>query len=113
MHEGTNASGRSDEKTVAQFEAHWKKAVGITVSVTRKKFNLTQADLAAKARCSRNVIANLESGRRTARFFDLIRIARALNMAEETLILRVLHWGIELEPNANPTRPSGHSRHEL
>lgn len=41
---------------------------------------------------TRNVIANLETGRRVITAADFVMIARALHINAETLLRRVLQW---------------------
>jgi transcriptional regulator with XRE-family HTH domain len=44
---------------------------------------------------SRNVIANLETGRRSLTLSDFLLIASALNISPEILLQRILRWGTE------------------
>jgi transcriptional regulator with XRE-family HTH domain len=48
--------------------------------------------LAAKLGWSRNVIANLETGRRVMTLVDFLLIARALRIEPERLLTRILRW---------------------
>jgi DNA-binding XRE family transcriptional regulator len=63
-----------------------------TVSSSRKDMDLTQEELAKHMGWSREVLSNIEQGRRSVTVADLILIARALNLDPETLFRRVLRW---------------------
>ncbi|MEJ0038731.1 MAG: helix-turn-helix transcriptional regulator [Gammaproteobacteria bacterium] len=54
--------------------------------------DLTQEELAKRMGWSREVLSNIEQGRRALTVSDLILIARALDLDPETLFRRVLRW---------------------
>ena len=66
--------------------------VSIVLKASREDFDMSQQDLATSLGWTRNVIANLESGRRTVRFVDFVIVARALHIEPERLLRRVLYW---------------------
>jgi transcriptional regulator with XRE-family HTH domain len=82
---------RAVQKGQRQRE-YWDRAVVATVSSSRKDMDLTQEDLAKRMGWSREVLSNIEQGRRGVTVSDLILIARALNLDPETLFRRVLRW---------------------
>lgn len=82
---------RPGQKGQVQRE-HWDRAVVATVSSSRKDMDLTQEELASRMGWSREVLSNIEQGRRAVTVSDLILIARALNIDPETLFRRVLRW---------------------
>ena len=54
--------------------------------------DVEQKELARRIGVTRNVIANLETGRRILTVADFVMIARALNVSADTLLRRVLQW---------------------
>jgi DNA-binding XRE family transcriptional regulator len=86
----------TDQKRTAQKgqrqREHWDRAVVATVSSSRKDMDLTQEELAERMGWSREVLSNIEQGRRAVSVSDLILIARALDLDPETLFRRVLRW---------------------
>jgi transcriptional regulator with XRE-family HTH domain len=68
------------------------RAVIATRSSTRKDVDVTQAELAERMTWSREIVSNIEQGRREVSVTDLVLIARALNVDPEILFRRVLRW---------------------
>jgi transcriptional regulator with XRE-family HTH domain len=65
----------------------------VIVRASREDLDVGQKELARRLGVTRNVIANLETGRRVMTIADFVMIARALNINAETLLRRVLLWG--------------------
>jgi transcriptional regulator with XRE-family HTH domain len=82
---------RAIHKVQRQRE-HWDRAVIAAVASARKDRDLTQAELAEHLGWSREIVSNIEQGRRGVTVSDLILIGRALNIEPETLFRRILHW---------------------
>ena len=53
---------------------------------------MSQEALADKLGVSRDVVANIEAGRRRVEVSDLILIGRALDVDPEVLFRRVMRW---------------------
>lgn len=66
--------------------------VCIILRATRLDLDLSQDKLAAPLGWTRNMVANLESGRRTLTFADFVVIAKAFNIEPERMLRRILHW---------------------
>jgi transcriptional regulator with XRE-family HTH domain len=63
-----------------------RKEVGVTIRKRRKALNMTQAELAKRARLTQGYISLLESGRSKAPSLQVAQqIARALDMTLEEL----------------------------
>jgi transcriptional regulator with XRE-family HTH domain len=82
---------RATHKAQRQRE-HWDRAVIAAVASARKDRDVTQAELAERLGWSREIVSNIEQGRRGVTVSDLILIGRALNIEPETLFRRILHW---------------------
>lgn len=68
------------------------RAMVATIISTRKDSDVTQAELAERMGWSREIVSNIEQGRRDVSITDLILMARALNVDPETIFRRVLRW---------------------
>lgn len=79
--------------TLEKERLRWERVTAIVLTGTRRDMDVSQHELAARLGWTRNMIANLESGRRSLRLSDLFLIARALNISPETLLLRIMRWG--------------------
>lgn len=66
--------------------------VGIILRATREDLDISQEKLGEILGWTRNVVANLESGRRTLTFADFVVIARAFNIEPEKMLRRILLW---------------------
>jgi transcriptional regulator with XRE-family HTH domain len=53
---------------------------------------MSQRELAARMGWTRNMIANLESGRRSVRLIDFVMISTPLGIDPERLLRRILQW---------------------
>jgi len=71
----------------------WERVTAIVLTGTRRDQDVSQQELADRLGWTRNMIANLESGRRSLRLSDFFLVARALNVTPETLMLRIMRWG--------------------
>jgi transcriptional regulator with XRE-family HTH domain len=83
----------SSLQTVARERERWERLIGIVLTGTRRDLDLSQQTVAERLGWTRNMVANLESGRRSLRLTDLFLIARVLNIGPETLMLRIMRWG--------------------
>ncbi len=70
----------------------WERVAAIVITTTRRHKGVSQQELADKLGWTRNMLANLESGRRGVRFGDLILVAEALGIEPETLVKRIMQW---------------------
>jgi transcriptional regulator with XRE-family HTH domain len=73
--------------------ARWERVASIVLTATRNDLDVSQRELAARLGWTRNVIANLETGRRGLTLSDFLLIAGALNINPEILLQRILRWG--------------------
>lgn len=83
------------KKTQAQIRRqrdHLDRAVIATLSSTRKDVDITQGELAERMAWSREIVSNIEQGRREVSISDLILIAQALKVDPEILFRRILRW---------------------
>jgi ribosome-binding protein aMBF1 (putative translation factor) len=64
----------------------------IIIRATREDFDMSQETLAVRLGWTRNMVANLESGRRTLTFADFVVITKAFNIEPEKLLRRILQW---------------------
>jgi len=79
------------KKAEAQRE-RWNRAVVAVLAATRRDKDVSQEALADKLGVSRDVVANIEAGRRRVEVSDLILIGRALDVDPEVLFRRVMRW---------------------
>ena len=74
-------------------ERKWlEKVISVVLSASREDSDVSQQQLASKLGWSRNVVANLETGRRVMTLADFVLIARALRVEPERLLTRILRW---------------------
>ena len=66
--------------------------VSTILKASRIDADVSQEKLATMLGWTRNMIANLETGRRVVRVDDLVVISRALNIEPERLLRRILQW---------------------
>jgi transcriptional regulator with XRE-family HTH domain len=62
------------------------------LNASRKDADVSQSELATMLGWTRNMVANLESGRRVVRLTDFLLVARALRIEPERLLRRILQW---------------------
>jgi transcriptional regulator with XRE-family HTH domain len=86
-----------ERKTAAlqKQRARWERVASVVLTATRNDLDVSQRELADRLGWSRNVIANLETGRRSLTLSDFLLIASALNISPEILLQRILRWGTE------------------
>ncbi|MTD57154.1 helix-turn-helix domain-containing protein [Amycolatopsis pithecellobii] len=78
--------GDEDTDLSQTDEQVWLVALGQRIRTRRRALNLTQADLARRARFDRSGIAELEEGGRNLRLSSLRRLAEALKMHPADLL---------------------------
>ena len=66
--------------------------IAAILKASREDQDLSQAEVASRLGWARNMIANIESGRRAVRFTDVVLIAKAINVDVERIVHRVLQW---------------------
>lgn len=66
--------------------------VRVVLKASREDSDRSQQDLATSLGWSRNMIANMETGRRAIGFVDFVMVARALRVEPERLLRRIFHW---------------------
>jgi DNA-binding XRE family transcriptional regulator len=71
----------------------WERVAGIVLAGTRRDLEVSQRELADRLGWSRNMVANIESGRRRMNLGEFIIVAYALNIGPEILLQRILRWG--------------------
>lgn len=59
---------------------------------SRRDADVSQQELAARLGWTRNMVANMEGGRRQIRFVDFLLISKALAVNPVTLLDRVIRW---------------------
>lgn len=90
-----------DKSSALQRErARWERVAAIVLTGTRRDLDVSQRELAARMGWTRNMVANLESGRRSLQLSDFLLVARALNISAETLLQRILRWGQSHRPDS-------------
>jgi transcriptional regulator with XRE-family HTH domain len=75
--------------------ARWARVASIVLTATRNDLDVSQRELAARLGWTRNVVANLETGRRGLTLSDFLLIAGALHINPELLLQRILRWGTD------------------
>ena len=69
-----------------------ERAIRAVLGASRGDLDVSQRQLALKLGWTRNVIANLETGRRVLGLADFVLIARELHIEPERLLHRILRW---------------------
>jgi transcriptional regulator with XRE-family HTH domain len=75
-----------------EFRRILASRVRIVLKASREDSDRSQQELATSLGWSRNMIANLETGRRVIGFVDFVILAKALHVEPERLLRRVLQW---------------------
>jgi|SRR5579871_4768646 len=89
-----------DEKAMAasvKRGERWNAVAATILCGTRRELNVSQQELADRLGWTRNMIANLESGRRPFRLSDLFHLAEALKVGPEVLLFRMMRWESPLD----------------
>jgi transcriptional regulator with XRE-family HTH domain len=73
--------------------ARWERVAAIVLTGTRNDLDVSQRELAERLGWTRNMVANLETGRRSLALSDFLLIAGVLNINPEILLQRILRWG--------------------
>ena len=77
---------------VSDERARLERAIRAVLGASREDSDVSQRQLAGKLGWTRNVIANLETGRRVLGLADFVLIARELRVEPERLLHRILRW---------------------
>ena len=72
--------------------ARLERAIRTVLGASREDLDVSQKQSAGKLGCTRNGIANLETGRRVLGLADFVLIARELHIEPERLLHRILRW---------------------
>ena len=64
----------------------------VVLKASREDLDISQRELATRMGWTRNVIANLETGRREIGMSDFLLISKALGIPPERILHRILHW---------------------
>jgi hypothetical protein len=83
---------RAGLPVVSDERARLERAIRAVLGASRQDLDVSQRQLAGKLGWTRNVIANLETGRRGLSLADFVLIARELHIEPERLLLRILRW---------------------
>jgi predicted transcriptional regulator len=83
---------RAGLHVVSDERARLERAIRAVLGASRQDLDVSQRQLAEKLGWTRNVIANLETGRRGLSLADFVLIARELHIEPERLLLRILRW---------------------
>lgn len=70
----------------------WNTIAATVLCGTRRELNVSQQELADRFGWTRNMVANLESGRRTFKLSDLFCLAEAVGVGPEVLLFRMIRW---------------------
>jgi transcriptional regulator with XRE-family HTH domain len=85
----------ASKKAEAERE-RWNRAAGVVLAATRRDAgrdsDISQEALAELLGVTRNVIANIENGRKNIEVSDLIMIAKALKKNPLDVLERILRW---------------------
>ena len=82
-----------EDRALDQTRLKWERIAAIVLTGTRREMAVSQQELADRLGWTRNMVANLESGRRSLRLSDLFLIAAALETTAELLTQRISNWG--------------------
>jgi transcriptional regulator with XRE-family HTH domain len=93
-------SSEIDPSVLEKESARWERVAGIVLAGTRRDLEVSQRELANRLGWSRNMIANIESGRRSMNLGEFIIVAHALNVGPEILLQRILRWGHSRRPES-------------
>jgi transcriptional regulator with XRE-family HTH domain len=69
-----------------------ENVIRAVLKASREDSDVSQKELARRLQLTRNVIANIETGRRAVLMADFVTIAKALNIHPERLVRRILQW---------------------
>lgn len=80
------------QQSVERLRTMLDGRVGAILRDARVTAHVSQSTLAQLLGWTRNMVANLETGRRVARVEDFVLVAHALNIKPEKLLRRMLQW---------------------
>lgn len=89
-----------DPSALEKESERWEHVAGVVLAGTRRDLDVSQRELAHRLGWSRNMIANIETGRRSMNLGEFIIVARALNVGPEILLQRILRWGHSRRPDS-------------
>ncbi len=75
-----------------QQRRRWNNAAAVVLGAMRNDSDTSQRELAKLAGLTRNVIANIESGRKMIEFCELMMICRALKLDPVKVLNMVPQW---------------------
>ena len=75
-----------------EFRTLLEDRIATILKASREDSDVRQKELAHRLGWTRNMIANLETERRSVGLCDFILIATALNIEPERLLRRVIQW---------------------
>lgn len=70
----------------------WGRRASIVLKATRQSEGLSQETVAERCGWTRNMVANIESGRACLRFQDFMAMAVALGEDPYELLRRIIQW---------------------
>jgi transcriptional regulator with XRE-family HTH domain len=73
-------------------ETDWGRRATIVLRASRQEIGLSQQAVAEKCGWTRNMVANIESGRARVRFQDFMAIAAAIEIDPQDLLRRIVEW---------------------
>jgi transcriptional regulator with XRE-family HTH domain len=76
----------------AEFRTRLEGRIATILKASREDSDVRQKELAHSVGWTRNMIANLETGRRSVQLCDFMLIATALHIDPERLLRRILQW---------------------
>ena len=82
----------TESENLAATRVRLERKISIVLAGTRNDLDVSQRELAVRMGWTRNVIANMETGRRSAQLVDFILISNALRIDPVTLLKRILGW---------------------
>jgi transcriptional regulator with XRE-family HTH domain len=74
------------------YRQRLERVIPVIMVGTRRDLDVSQSELARRMGWTRNMVANLESGRRSVRVTDFLLVAKALRVDPVSLLHRILRW---------------------
>ena len=74
------------------YRQRLERVIPVIMVGTRRDLDVSQSELARRMGWTRNMVANLESGRRSVRLTDFLMVAKALRVDPVSLLHRILRW---------------------
>lgn len=74
------------------YRQRLERVIPVIMVGTRRDLDVSQTELARRMGWTRNMVANLESGRRSVRLTDFLMVAKALRVDPVSLLHRILRW---------------------